>query len=110
MGSPGANDNASGVSALLEMSRLFASVAPALTVRFVAFVNEEAPFFTSGQQGSMVYAEAARRRGENIRLMASLETIGWYCVTLHSNVRMRSFTQVAAAYLRIIFKLSALFA
>ncbi|NUJ81405.1 DUF1326 domain-containing protein [Methylocystis sp. FS] len=31
-------------------------------------------------------------------------------VTLHSNVRMRSFTQVAAAYLRIIFKLSALFA
>lgn len=79
MGSPGANDNASGVSALLEMSRLFASVAPALTVRFVAFVNEEAPFFTSRQQGSMVYAEAARRREDNIRLMASLETIGWYC-------------------------------
>ncbi len=79
MGSPGANDNASGVSALLEMSRLLASVAPALTVRFVAFVNEEAPFFTSGQQGSMVYAEAARRRGDDIRLMASLETIGWYC-------------------------------
>lgn len=73
MGSPGANDNASGVSALLEISRLFASVAPALTVRFVAFVNEEAPFFTSGQQGSMVYAEAARRRGDDIRLMASLE-------------------------------------
>ncbi|WP_281431771.1 MULTISPECIES: M28 family peptidase [unclassified Methylocystis] len=79
MGSPGANDNASGVSALLEMSRLFASVAPALTVRFVAFVNEEAPFFTSHQQGSMVYAAAARRRGDYIRLMASLETIGWYC-------------------------------
>ena len=68
IGSPGANDNASGVSALLEMSRLFAGVAPALTVRFVAFVNEEAPFFTSGQQGSMVYAEAARRRGDDIEL------------------------------------------
>ena len=46
-GSPGANDNASGVSALLEISRLFAGIEPALTVRFVAFVNEEPPFFTS---------------------------------------------------------------
>lgn len=77
-GSPGANDNASGVSALLELSRLFASVEPALTVRFVAFVNEEPPFFMTRQQGSMAYAEAARLRGDDIRLMASIETIGWY--------------------------------
>jgi Zn-dependent M28 family amino/carboxypeptidase len=78
VGSPGANDNASGVSAILEISRLFAGIELALTVRFVAFVNEEAPFFTRRQQGSMVYAEAARRRGDDIRLMASIETIGWY--------------------------------
>jgi Peptidase family M28 len=77
-GCPGANDNASGVAALLELSRLFASIEPALTVRFVAFVNEEPPFFMTRQQGSMVYAEAARRRGDDIRLMASIETIGWY--------------------------------
>ena len=77
-GSPGANDNASGVSALLEFSRLFASIEPALTVRFVAFVNEEPPFFMTRRQGSTVYAEAARRRGDDIRLMASIETIGWY--------------------------------
>jgi Zn-dependent M28 family amino/carboxypeptidase len=77
-GSPGADDNASGISALLELSRLFASVEPALTVRFVAFVNEEPPFFRSRQQGSMVYAESARLRGDDIRLMASIETIGWY--------------------------------
>jgi Peptidase family M28 len=77
-GCPGANDNASGVSALLELSRLFAGIEPALTVRFVAFVNEEQPFFMTRQQGSMVYAEAARRRGDAIRLMTSIETIGWY--------------------------------
>jgi Zn-dependent M28 family amino/carboxypeptidase len=78
LGSPGANDNASGVAALLEIARMFHAVEPVLTVRFVAFVNEEPPFFWSRQQGSMVYAEAARRRGDDIRLMASLETIGSY--------------------------------
>jgi hypothetical protein len=78
IGSPGANDNASGVAALLEISRMFQAIEPRLTVRFVAFVNEEPPFFLTRQQGSVVYAEAARRRDDDIRLMASLETIGCY--------------------------------
>lgn len=78
IGSPGANDNASGVAAFLEIARMFQAVEPVLTVRFVAFVNEEPPFFWTHKQGSMVYAEAARRRGDDIRLMASLETIGCY--------------------------------
>lgn len=77
-GSPGANDNASGVAALLEISRVFANHAPDISVRFVAFVNEEPPFFMTPSQGSMVYADAARARGEDIRLMVSLETIGYY--------------------------------
>jgi len=77
-GSPGANDNASGVAALLEISRLFQAVEPQLTVRFVAFVNEEPPFFLTPEQGSLLYAEAARHRGDDIRLMASLETVGCY--------------------------------
>jgi len=78
IGSPGANDNASGVAALLELSRLFTTMAPASTTRFVAFVNEEPPFFMGGEQGSAVYARDARRRGDDIRLMVSLETIGYY--------------------------------
>lgn len=77
-GSPGANDNASGVAVLLELSRLFATIRTELSVRLVAFVNEEPPFFGTPQQGSMVYAEAARQREDNIRLMASIETVGWY--------------------------------
>jgi hypothetical protein len=47
-------------------------------VRFVSFVNEEAPFFASRTQGSMVYARAAKKRGDKIEHMASLETIGCY--------------------------------
>ena len=77
-GSPGANDNASGVAALLEMSRQFRNILPERTVRFVAFVNEESPFFYGRQMGSMVYARAARQRRDDIRLMMSLEMLGCY--------------------------------
>jgi Zn-dependent M28 family amino/carboxypeptidase len=75
---PGANDNGSGVAALLELARHFAALTPALTVRLVAFVNEEPPFFMTRRQGSAVYAKAARARGDDIRLMVSLETMGYY--------------------------------
>jgi Zn-dependent M28 family amino/carboxypeptidase len=77
-GSPGADDNASGVAGLLEITRAMAGVEPALTVRCVAFTNEEPPFFRSGQQGSAVHARAARARGERITLMVSLEMLGFY--------------------------------
>jgi Zn-dependent M28 family amino/carboxypeptidase len=77
-GSPGANDNASGVAALLEIARLLKRKRPARTVRFVAFVNEEPPFFYSAKMGSRVYARRARERGDNIVAMLSLETIGYY--------------------------------
>ncbi len=77
-GSPGANDNASGVAALLEIARLFARTSPVTTVRFVAFANEELPFFRTARQGSLVYARAARARGDNIKPMVSLETMGCY--------------------------------
>jgi hypothetical protein len=58
--SPGADDNASGVAGLLELSRTFATLEPALAICFVAFTNEEAPLFLSGQQGSAVHVKAAR--------------------------------------------------
>ena len=77
-GSPGADDNASGIAVLLELSRLFAQIDPAKTVRFVSFVNEEPPFFYWGEMGSKVYARAARERGDRIRLMVSLESIGYF--------------------------------
>ncbi|MDP3089602.1 MAG: M20/M25/M40 family metallo-hydrolase [Nitrospira sp.] len=77
-GSPGANDNATGVAALLALARAFARTKPSHTLRFVAFTNEEPPFFQSRHMGSRVYAQQSRARGEKILLMLSLETIGYY--------------------------------
>ncbi len=77
-GSPGANDNASGVAALLEIGRALKDAGPRRSVRLVAFVNEEPPFFYWGEMGSGVYARAARARGDDIRLMTSLEMLGVY--------------------------------
>lgn len=76
--SPGADDNASGVAALLELSNLLKDAEPKCDLRLVAFVNEEPPFFFTPRQGSRVYAKQARRRGERIRLMLSLEMLGYY--------------------------------
>jgi len=76
--SPGANDNASGVAAVLEMARLLKTETLSRTVRFVTFVNEEPPFFQTDKMGSRVYASRARQRGEKIVAMLSLETIGYY--------------------------------
>lgn len=84
LGSPGANDNASGVAVLLELSARFAAVERSRSLRFVAFTNEEPPFFLSAQQGSMIYARAARARGDDIHLMLSLETLGYYRDEPHS--------------------------
>lgn len=81
LGSPGANDNGSGVAALLELSRRFSRSIPGITVRFVAFVNEEPPFFLSRRMGSRVYAARARQDKEQIIAMLSLETIGYYSDT-----------------------------
>ena len=77
-GSPGANDNATGVAALLALARTMANGRSLCTVRFVAFTNEEPPLFQGPHMGSYVYAKRCRERGENISLMLSLETIGYY--------------------------------
>ncbi|HEY3254727.1 MAG TPA: M20/M25/M40 family metallo-hydrolase [Polyangiaceae bacterium] len=75
---PGANDNGSGVAATLELSRRFAQSPAASNVRFVFFVNEEAPYFKNPGMGSMIHADNARKRGDRIRAMLSLETLGYY--------------------------------
>jgi Zn-dependent M28 family amino/carboxypeptidase len=85
-GSPGANDNASGVAALLALARRFAGKPTEQTLRFVAFVNEEPPYFQTEQMGSFVYAQRCKARGDQISAMISLETIGYFSDAPRSQV------------------------
>jgi Zn-dependent M28 family amino/carboxypeptidase len=77
-GTPGADDNASGVAVLLELCRLLKSDESGRTIKFVFFTLEEPPVFRSAFMGSAVCAERARKSGENIVAMICLETIGYY--------------------------------
>ena len=78
LGATGANDNGSGVAALLELGRLLRGWQPNHTVRLAFFVNEEPPWFQSKAMGSRVYADELLARGERVAAMFSLETIGYY--------------------------------
>lgn len=75
---PGADDNASGTAALLELARRFAGASPARTLRLVFFTNEEPPYFWTEEMGSWVAAKQSRAKHENIVAMVSLESIGIY--------------------------------
>jgi Zn-dependent M28 family amino/carboxypeptidase len=77
--SPGANDNGTGVAALLELARIFADRRPRIRpLRLVFFVNEEAPYFRTEAMGSWRYARSQAEAGEKIEGMIALETIGYF--------------------------------
>lgn len=72
--SPGANDNASGVAVVIELGAML----PNRGIRFIAFANEESPYFRGPDMGSWHSAHTSRQRGEALRAMISLEMLGYY--------------------------------
>ena len=69
---PGADDNASGVAAVVEAARLLSTHPMDFTVRFIGFGAEE-----WGLLGAQHYAQAARQRGEQIVGVINLDMIGY---------------------------------
>jgi hypothetical protein len=79
-GAVGADDNGSGVAALLELARFLKTVqlAEGVEVQLVFYVNEELPWFGTEQMGSYLHSKGLARDGREVAAMLSLETIGWY--------------------------------
>lgn len=77
-GTPGADDNASGVACLLELARRLRGSKGAVEVHFVAFANEEPPFFGTQDMGSYRYAGLLRQQNRRVVGMLSLEMLGYY--------------------------------
>ncbi|MDF3021828.1 MAG: peptidase [Steroidobacteraceae bacterium] len=75
---PGADDNASGVAGLIELARALAATPPTQPVELVAYTLEEPPFFRTESMGSFQHARGLSRQGREVRLMLSLEMIGFF--------------------------------
>ena len=68
---PGANDNASGVSALLEIARIMLSIKTDYTIQFVFFSGEE-----QGLWGSKHYAKKMKDNNEDLLLVINMDMCG----------------------------------
>jgi Zn-dependent M28 family amino/carboxypeptidase len=75
---PGADDNASAVAVLLEVSRLLKDYVGSRTIRYVAFACEEPPYFNVDAMGSQFHARQSALRGDKILGMLCLEMVGYF--------------------------------
>ncbi|MBW1917257.1 MAG: M28 family peptidase [Deltaproteobacteria bacterium] len=83
-GTPGADDNASGIAVLLEVAQLARDLPQPLPWAFVGFTTEEPPAFFTPYMGSRFYAKQARKNKEKIKGMLCLEMVGYYRHEPHS--------------------------
>lgn len=81
---PGADDNASGIAAVLELARLMKDYHGTKSIRFVAFANEEPPFFMTENMGSFVYAKKMKAQGVDIDTVIIFDMLGYYRDEKHS--------------------------
>lgn len=77
-GTPGADDNASGVAGLLELARMIAADPPNAEIELVAYTLEEPPFFGGTEMGSSVHADSVAKEKSRIIGVIVLEMIGYF--------------------------------
>lgn len=75
---PGADDNASGVAGLIELAYLLGKTRVKGDIELVAYALEEPPFFDTNQMGSAYHAESLAKESIDVKLMISLEMIGYF--------------------------------
>lgn len=92
-GTPGADDNATGVAVLLELARIFSAEPAKYPLRLVAFDLEEYGFTNENgvavNSGAAEYADFLQQQQQPVRLMISLEMLG-YCDSTFGSQRYPS--------------------
>jgi len=81
---PGADDNASGVAGLIELASLLGNTALPVGVELVAFTLEESAYFRTDEMGSAIHAATLKKQDIPVRVMFSLEMIGYFTDAPHS--------------------------
>lgn len=106
---PGADDNASGVAGLIELGNLLSSVALQSRILLVAYTLEEPPYFRTTQMGSAIHAQSLVASNTKVKLMISLEMIGYYSDAQNSqdypNALLRFLYPKQGNYISIIDQL-----
>jgi Zn-dependent M28 family amino/carboxypeptidase len=77
-GLPGADDNASGTAAILELARLLTKESLKTRVDLMAYTLEEPPFFRTAGMGSMHHAKSLRDAKVKLKGMICLEMVGYF--------------------------------
>lgn len=74
----GADDNATGVTALLELARMLKGQKLKYRVDLVAYTLEEPPYFRTENMGSYIHAKYLKDNKIDVYGMASVEMIGYF--------------------------------
>jgi len=81
---PGADDNASGVAAVLELARALRDRPVVTSIEFCFFTNEEDPFFKTEAMGSRVFIREAKAAAKDIKAAVVFDMIGYYTDEINS--------------------------
>jgi hypothetical protein len=76
-GTPGADDNASAVAVMLELTRRLSHERLKVPVLFAAFTLEEPPAYLTGHQGSRIFVRSCLTSGHHVLGAIILEMVGF---------------------------------